>query len=70
MIKIESADQVRQLLPPAPPRNGHTRKRREDAGRRPFLPCELCRGRGTLGPTVTGAAPQTCEECSGSGRAR
>ncbi len=70
MIKIESAAQVTRLLPPAPFLNRHRRARRRDAGKRPFIPCEECRGRGVVATSVEGGDPQTCDACGGSGRAQ
>jgi hypothetical protein len=70
MTRIENAAHVTRLLPPTSPRPHQSRRPRRDVGRRPFVPCELCQGRGTLPPTTEGADEQVCDDCGGSGRAR
>ncbi|MCW3055302.1 MAG: hypothetical protein JWN14_4472 [Chthonomonadales bacterium] len=69
MICLDTAALVTPLLPP-PHRPDLRRRPRQDAGRRPFIPCERCRGRGTLQPATEGADKPICDDCSGSGRAR
>jgi len=69
MTTLETTAPGTRPHPPTPPAPQRRRQPRQDAGRRPFVPCERCRGRGTLHSTHEDADDQICDDCGGSGRA-